>query len=153
MIYYTCGFYFTEDYKYVLLIEKARPDWQKGKYNGVGGHVEHGELPYDAQVREFKEETGFEKYIDWESTHSLVSDDAHIFFYKTTGPKFDVDAFFPGGDEKPRWIPVSAIDNYNIIPNLSWTIRLLASKCGVFEKFDLIGSAEAYSRWDKDNGR
>lgn len=41
----------------VALILKGRPDWQAGKWNGIGGHVEKGEIPSAAMAREFKEET------------------------------------------------------------------------------------------------
>lgn len=41
----------------VALICKARPDWQQGKWNGIGGHVEKGEIPSTAMAREFMEET------------------------------------------------------------------------------------------------
>jgi 8-oxo-dGTP diphosphatase len=146
--YYTCGFYFSEDLEYVLLIEKARPDWQKGKYNGIGGHIESGEMPLSCQEREFAEETGCEERIAWDGTHSLVNVDDHIFFFRAMGPKFDVDEFFPGGDEKPRWVPVKEINNYNILPNLSWMIPMMISPCGVFDKFELVGYRDATSRWN-----
>jgi 8-oxo-dGTP diphosphatase len=42
----------------VILIEKNRPDWQKGKLNAVGGRLDEGETPAQAMVREFNEETG-----------------------------------------------------------------------------------------------
>lgn len=34
MIKYVCGFMFNEDYSEVLLINKNKPEWQKGKKNG-----------------------------------------------------------------------------------------------------------------------
>ena len=43
---------------HVLLQRKARPEWQAGLLNGVGGHVEAGETPPEALVREVREETG-----------------------------------------------------------------------------------------------
>lgn len=63
---YALGFAFDlpEDVAYgdmstqVGLIRKARPEWQAGYLNGIGGHVEEGETPHQAMVREFKEETG-----------------------------------------------------------------------------------------------
>ena len=57
MIAYVVGFLFYEEK--VVLIRKKRPAWQAGKLNGVGGHIEPGETPIEAMVREFKEETGF----------------------------------------------------------------------------------------------
>jgi len=42
----------------VVLIQKNRPEWQKGLFNGVSGHVEPNESALDAMVREFEEEAG-----------------------------------------------------------------------------------------------
>ena len=51
----------------VALIRKNRPEWQAGKLNGIGGHVEERESPIDAMVREFREEAGLEIPFDqWE---------------------------------------------------------------------------------------
>jgi len=44
--------------RFVVLIEKQRPDWQQDRFNGVGGHTKVGESPIDAMTREFREETG-----------------------------------------------------------------------------------------------
>lgn len=40
----------------LMLLRKKAPN--KGKWNGVGGHIEKGESPYQSMVREIKEETG-----------------------------------------------------------------------------------------------
>lgn len=53
---YVLGFAFTA--AGVLLIQKQRPEWQAGRYNGIGGKVEEGEAIAQAMVREFKEEAG-----------------------------------------------------------------------------------------------
>lgn len=52
----TAGFMFNKDLSEVALVRKSHPNWQKGKLNGVGGHIEEGETPAEAQVREFREE-------------------------------------------------------------------------------------------------
>lgn len=57
MIRYVLGFAFTLSGA-VALIEKKRPDWQRGRWNGIGGHVNEGETPVHAMSREFQEETG-----------------------------------------------------------------------------------------------
>jgi 8-oxo-dGTP pyrophosphatase MutT (NUDIX family) len=54
---YVLGFVFDRRYNNVLLVEKARPEWQAGKLNGLGGKVEVGELPAAAMIRELREET------------------------------------------------------------------------------------------------
>ncbi len=40
---YVLGFAFDEDYEWVALIKKNRPQWQAGKLNGVGGKIEPNE--------------------------------------------------------------------------------------------------------------
>ncbi|PEN12945.1 hypothetical protein CRI94_13175 [Longibacter salinarum] len=57
---YVCGFCFDSDRQTVILIEKSKPDWQAGRYNGVGGKVEPGETASEAMRREFYEEAGVE---------------------------------------------------------------------------------------------
>jgi len=42
----------------ILMIRKKRPAWQAGKLNLPGGHIEEGEEPADAAIRELYEETG-----------------------------------------------------------------------------------------------
>lgn len=61
---YVLGFYFREEE--VLLVRKSSPPWQKGRWNGVGGHVEVGETPQQAMRRAFKEEAGFDPKARWE---------------------------------------------------------------------------------------
>ncbi len=67
----------------ILLIEKNRPDWQKGNFNGIGGKIEENETSLDAMIRETKEETGLSIY-DWRrlSTVSFSSGDV-LFIYAT----------------------------------------------------------------------
>jgi 8-oxo-dGTP diphosphatase len=53
------GFIFNRDLDEVALLLKSRPRWQAGLYNGVGGHIEMGEHPLAAMIREAREEVGF----------------------------------------------------------------------------------------------
>lgn len=57
MTAYVCGFAFEPDRR-VWLIQKNRPEWQKGKLNGVGGKIEFNETAVAAMAREFQEEAG-----------------------------------------------------------------------------------------------
>lgn len=50
-------FLFSNDKKKVLMVYKTKGPYIN-KWNGIGGKVKHGEHPYDAAVREIKEETG-----------------------------------------------------------------------------------------------
>jgi 8-oxo-dGTP pyrophosphatase MutT (NUDIX family) len=53
----------------ILLMLKARPEFQKGFLNGDGGSIEYGETPEKAMSREFKEETNI--FISPSSWNSL----------------------------------------------------------------------------------
>lgn len=55
---YVLGVCFEPRAQALLMVRKLRPDWQKGFFNCPGGKVEAEENPYDAMVREFKEECG-----------------------------------------------------------------------------------------------
>ena len=55
---YCLGFNFVHGRKGVLLIEKTRPEWQKGYWNGLGGKIDRYENSHEAMVREFSEESG-----------------------------------------------------------------------------------------------
>ena len=48
---YVLGFAFSKSGQMVLLIWKNKPEWQRGKMNGIGGKIELGEHP-DATIGE-----------------------------------------------------------------------------------------------------
>lgn len=55
---YVLGFLFDPGLRQVVMILKNKPEWMKGRWNGVGGHIEEGEKAGAAMMREFAEETG-----------------------------------------------------------------------------------------------
>ena len=58
--------YIERDNKYLMLLRNKREhDINKGKYIGVGGHMEKGETKEEALVREIKEETNLD-VLDYE---------------------------------------------------------------------------------------
>ena len=57
----TVMIYLEKENQYLMLYRnKKEKDINKNKYIGVGGHVEKGETPDEAVVREVKEETGLD---------------------------------------------------------------------------------------------
>ena len=78
---YVLGFCFSSDHSKVVLIEKNRPDWQAGRLNGIGGHVEEGETPFEAMRREFREEANYPDELDWECYGRLFGDDFEVWLF------------------------------------------------------------------------
>ena len=77
---YVAGFLFNPTMDSVVLVKKNRPEWQKGFYNGVGGHIEQGENPFDAMTREFEEETGV-LIPDWRNYCEIDGEDWVCYFF------------------------------------------------------------------------
>lgn len=129
MTNYVVGFLFDEKSDDVVLIRKKRPSWQAGKLNGVGGHVEPGELPLDAIIREFKEETGI-LIEDWTYFANLSgynsTDVWDVNFYWSVcdrcGKNFQLTQMT---DEFVNWVDLKTIlYNRKCIPNLRWLVPM-----------------------------
>ena len=128
---YVAGFLFTEDRKHVLLIEKQKPAWQKGKLNGIGGKIELDENPEHAMMREFLEEVGIEISPGHWNHFSTLYADAHskhsdkqrwkVRFYYAFGNVMDARQM---EIEKPRIVSVNKIGQLETIPNLRWLIPM-----------------------------
>lgn len=113
---YVVGFLFHGDM--VALIEKKRPAWQKGKLNGIGGHIEPGETPYESMRREFNEEADAD-IASWEHYCTVYYTDSIIHFFRA----FESASIKTITDEELCWKPISNIPE-NTIPNLHWLIPL-----------------------------
>lgn len=74
---YVLGFAFDWKRENIVLIHKEKPEWQKGKLNGVGGKVEQSDsCIHDAMTREFFEETGvLTQKQDWTHYATMSFDD------------------------------------------------------------------------------
>jgi len=55
---YVLTFVFDYSYDHLVMIRKAKPDWQAGKLSVPGGHIEDGETVHEAVLRTFQKETG-----------------------------------------------------------------------------------------------
>jgi 8-oxo-dGTP diphosphatase len=118
---YVVGLYFDNDW--VLLIRKERPAWQKGMYNGVGGHIEPGEKPVEAMRREFREEAGIDIGEErWQNFSIYRGKDWKIHFYcADRNIEQDVDCKTMT-DEEVRYFNIARLPT--VIPNLHWLIPL-----------------------------
>ncbi len=120
---YVLGYLFNVHRSQVWLIRKERPAWQKGKLNGIGGHVEDGESPLDAMRREFKEETGV-GVLFWEHTLRLFSDDWQVYVFRAFVSNSVFFSVRQTTDETPQSVPAKDIVRFSTIPNLQWMIPL-----------------------------
>jgi 8-oxo-dGTP diphosphatase len=120
---YVAGFAFSRDQRQVLLVRKRRPAWQRGRYNGIGGHIEEGELPVEAMRREFFEETGvFTSVRDWRHFAVVCTDQSRVFMFTATLDGLDSARNMT--DERIALIDVENVAATRTVPNLAWLIPL-----------------------------
>ena len=121
---YVLGFLFSEDKEAIVLIKKNRPDWQKGFWNGIGGHIEKDETPIDAFVREFKEEAGVLLPKDKVSCFGVMRfKEAEVHLFRA----FDSELLCGVKtitDETVRIFYLRENKYYKCIPNLLWLIPM-----------------------------
>ena len=121
---YVVGFMFDTEGESVALIEKNRPSWQKGKLNGIGGHIEPGESPIDAMVREFREETGHDSSsFPWGKFATLSGDQYVVHFFTSIGP---VRSLQTTTDERVSVYNKNCVTIDNAVPNLTYLLPLAA---------------------------
>ena len=118
---------FIERDEEILLIHKNKRDsFGFSKFNGIGGHIEKGEEPYEAVKREIFEESGL--------TIEEISLVAIIFINIGTNPGillFLFKAKYPGGRLKESdegglvWLKRSSIkDSQNLVKDIPFLLEL-----------------------------
>lgn len=120
---YVLGFLFSPDQQKAVFIKKTHPEWQAGKFNGVGGGIQGDESPYAAMIREFHEETGV-RITTWENYLVLEGGPYKLFVFRAFSHHFQrVESTT---DEK---VTISLIRNIYLLPdkfirNLGWMVPL-----------------------------
>jgi len=127
--YMVVGFLFRNGFKEVALIQKQKPEWQKGKLNGIGGKVESDETINQAMQREFKEEAGAD-ISSWRIFCNLKArdDSWNVSFFSSSEPCTITSM----ESEKVDWYPVNKIQELPTIPNLRWLIPLAIDNDSIF---------------------
>lgn len=131
MTKYVAGFLFSPDLENVVLIEKQKPDWQKGKYNAIGGKIEKGETPEQAMIREFEEETSL-SVTGWKPLVDIEGEGYAVRFFYATSEKWE--HHLTTTDEEVFHIPVMDLHlvRHHLIENLNWLIPMAVDKATNF---------------------
>lgn len=118
--HYVLGFVFNSSRTKVLLMKKLQPDWQKNKWNGIGGEIEENETPLEAMERESIEETGFIHPFEIKIIFTCPGGTVFVFAAKCSHPKINFNQI---EDETLREWPIEYLPNL-IIPNLKLFIPM-----------------------------
>lgn len=150
MTNYVAGFLFTRRLSGVALIRKARPAWQAGKLNAIGGHIETGEPPEIAMSREFMEEAGlFLGTNNWHQFAILRGENgdgwAVNWFWAVNASDREIQSMT---DEQVAWYPVADIiaGKEIMIPNLRWLLPLALNDVHGLDSCALFDIREAQRR-------
>jgi 8-oxo-dGTP pyrophosphatase MutT (NUDIX family) len=119
---YTIGIYFDCYLSKVALILKNRPEWQAGKYNFPGGHIEDNENNFDCVIREFKEECGIKtSYDDWKHIGCIHNKSYYKVDIFTAIQDIEHGVLSTTEDQEVIWVDINKLPE-NIISNLFWLI-------------------------------
>ena len=120
---YTIGALFTPDFEQVLLIQKLKPEWQKGKLNLPGGHIEENETGSECVAREFKEEAGVTvSPLDWFFIGMIENEGEYTVEYFTA--IYDTNKHGQAvsmTEEEIIWVNCSELPS-NCLSNISWLV-------------------------------
>lgn len=126
MKHYVLGLVFSQYEGRIALLRKKRPDWQVGKLNGIGGHIEPGETPKEAMIREAEEEVGLKLGGGcWEEIATLrKSRTWELFVFKTNLPlPTEPEDLMGQEDEQVEVHNVNLMYLEDCVPNLHYLVQ------------------------------
>lgn len=138
-VHYAAGFLFDPALGSVILERKERPEWMKGLWNAVGGHIEEGEASGQAMSREWAEEVDCDIIPAWTP------------FVKLAGKGFDCTFFYAVAEfsqatarthETVLVWTLPLLSTVPTIPNVRWLIEMALSMAGSREKATFFDVAE-----------
>lgn len=124
---YVLGFGFTPSWR-VALVRKARPAWQAGKLNGIGGAIEPGEGFSSAMRREFREETDID-HDDWRLAGLMYGKTWRVYVLTAISEAFQMVRTTT--DEKVTLEPVGSVKTSYAVPDLLDNVPALVTLCSL----------------------
>jgi 8-oxo-dGTP diphosphatase len=115
----------------VALVRKARPEWQAGLLNAVGGKVEPGESAAAAMRREFVEEAGVE--LVWDHIVELVFPGGRVDFFRCLVDPEVMDRVSTCTDEPIEVLHIDDVSRHDVVANLRWLLPFAAHASSDYE--------------------
>lgn len=124
MKHYVLGFVFNKSKNQVLLVEKKKPKWQAGHWNGIGGKIEQNDnSPLAAIVRESVEEA--DVHFMFDHCITFICPGGTVFVFRAFS-KYEKIQFTQKKDEQLEIWPLNRLP-INIMANLKWLISICLS--------------------------
>ena len=120
MYAYVLALLFTPDREQVVLMDKTRPAWQRGRVNALGGKLAPGESAAEAARREVREEAGVD-VAAWDTV--LVWRDPQYTMHVLRAFDDAARSACTAEDQRVFRAPVHALPA-NVIDNLRWLVPL-----------------------------
>lgn len=127
---YSMGFAFSPAMYEVALVQKLRPAELRGRWTGIGGHIENGESAVQCMVREFEEEAGLvsvENQWLYYGQANIGSHSRIYLFYSTTLPIHKCNTTTDEMVEVYRTSDVEMMD-MALVDHTKWFIRLALAR-------------------------
>ena len=124
MKHYVLGFIFNREENKVLLVQKKRPEWQAGHWNGIGGKIEKDETPLLAMEREGHKETGHWGF-GFQHAITFICPGGTVYVYRGNS---DVSGI-PYKQTEDELLQVWNLDSlpFTMMSNLKWIIPICLS--------------------------
>jgi 8-oxo-dGTP diphosphatase len=153
-------------YEGILIARRCNTGYQDGNYNFPAGHVEEGESPFDALVREVKEELGPTiadelkeksprlRHFQWRPKHDRTGDRIDLYYeMQTVDSKQKVVNGEPEKCDDLRWVYVNEPLPENFVPHQRVVFDALWNrKKEIPGQVVQFGYSELNLDWIKENG-
>ncbi len=110
----------------ILLLRRYNTGYEDGNYSVCAGHVDDGEVYYEAMLRETKEEIGIEILKDHlkpiQVMHRKKDDERVDYFFLANEWKGKIQNMEPDKCDELRWVNINELP-INTIPYIKYAIE------------------------------